>query len=701
MKRQRRKNALIVFISLIFLFVSTLPVYADNPPSSSILKPQKIGSVTIRNNVTAEINNLVMLPADNGNSVGFVMTIHNNSNTDLDFINYWVDLYSKSGTKYSVNVASSNINKIPAKTSSDIMFYSNVGKDVKITDLIIKVIEWDFSYQDFRKVLGEISVGKNYSDMTPAGYGRMISAGDTRLSIVIDRANIGKSEKYHRPNIKITVKNEGKRSVAIPEYEIAIVTQDGLIYPLTARDLKGTVLAPLAEKEIQLTVSIPKEVDSQNWKMAIIQPINEGKYKVPVALFELPKATLDEAGDVGKEYTFSTSDGVYYVKLSSLNRLPLEDNDLIVSNLILSNKSNETLTIPNLAAKYTFNETIEKTATVRMNNKVISIPPGDAIEFQAVSTVPYTFEISKVNLTLQQKDSGSEELTDLVEFTHSGEFNPVPDAGDVYVNEELGYRSNVSIRNKYTFEGSNASIIAAEIQVENLEKRQSEIQKFAGYFERDDGTIYPATFHKIDEKVYPGGKALLYAYSTVPKDFDFSNMKLVIGKALEETNGQTSNLVGYVSPFSLNLPDEKEVQKGLKNIDLSPYELSIERVATQANFTSNLIQLEFDYYLEQDLLTKSSMKERKIIVEIKDGDKKASFSRELVISDSESLAGNNALKVGRHTIKLDPWQDEQMVLQINLLKEFDLNIYAEFEPGYKKLLATQKIPWFVNRSFSN
>lgn len=677
-------------------------VYAQEE-QIKINQPQRLGSVELRSNVQAEVNNLVMVPSDNGQLVGFTLTIHNNSNTEIDFIDYWVDLYTKSGTRFSISAASTNVSKIPAKSSKDLLFYSNVSSSVKASDLVFKIIKWDFSYPDFKKVLGQVSVGQNYTSVTAAGEGRIVSAGESRISIYINRANIGKSEKYYRPDIKITIKNEGKQTITLPDYEIAVITKDGLLYPLTARNMRSAVLSPLSEKEFQLTASIPIEVEQDDWTLAIINPLNEGKIRVPIALFQLPEIDLDGSGDIGKYYTFSNSDGVYSIKLNSLNRLPLEDNDLIVANLTIANTGTDTLPIPNLAAKYVLNESIEKAGTTSVNDKVISIAPGKTIDLQAVTSIPYTFDITKVELTIQQKDSAdgmAEELMDLVQFSHQGAFTPVPIVSEVYVNRELGYRSNMSIRNVYTFEGSTANIIAAEVLVENLEKRQSEIQSFAGYFEKTDGTIYPATFQRVEDKVHPGGQAIFYAHATVPKSFGFEDLQLIIGKAVVNVSGETSTLIGYVNPNAFTLPEEREAQQHLQNIDLAPYQFSIKRVATQANFQNSQIILEFDYELQQDLLVKNSMKDRSIVIELEDANQKVILDRQLKIVGAEGMASSTTLKVGKHTVRLDPWHDDDVV-QIDTFKDFNLNVYVEIEPGYRKLIATQKLPWLVNRTLSN
>lgn len=694
-----KRKILLVAISFMLIFSLLPQVYAQNETEGSIQQIANLGSVNVRSGVVFEVNNLMLIPADNGQSVGFTLTVKNNSNTELDFINYWVDLYSKAGAKFSVSLATPDVTKISAKSTKDIVFYSSIGSDIKSSDLVIKIVEWDFSYPDFKKVLGEIAVPSSYDYVTKAEHGRVISLGDTRLSIQIERAVFGKSEKYHRPDLKVVIKNEGKRSVTIPELEFAIITEDGLIYPLNVGQLIGTVLTPLSEKDFKMSASIPIEVNQENWKLAVINPIKERNLRIPLAIFELDERETESNIELGKYYSFSNSDGTYQIKLNSMNRLPLEDNDLLVAHLTIANDSDKALPLPKLGVKYHLDDNIELDGTISTNDKIISIPSQQSIDIQAVTTIPYTYVFSEVDLVIQEIDSGNE-LLDLVEFTYDGEFEQIPVVDGHLVIEEIGYRANVSVRNFYNFKGNNANIIAAEIEVENLEKRQSNIQKFSGYFEKNDGTIYPADFYSVDEKIFPNGKALVYAYSTVPKSFDSSELNLVLGKAVEQTSAEQSQLIGYVNPNRFDLPIEKKPQTGLKDIDVAPYTLTINRIATQARFDLNQVTMEFDYELERDVMVRSGLKDQTIIIELVDADDRASFTRKLKVVDDEELTNNTTLAVGSHTIKLDPWIDEAFVLDINVVKDFHLNIYVEFEAGYKTLIATETVPWFVNRAYN-
>ncbi|MBW5445896.1 hypothetical protein GE107_07470 [Cohnella sp. CFH 77786] len=689
--------------------------YAEDSETKIIIQnPISLGKVTLKENVTAEVSNLMVMPNGNSQTAAFTVSINNNSNTDLNFIDYWVNVSTKNGTKVTIQTANNDVKTIPAKTQKDIVFYGKVGLNIKVTDLIIKVIKWDFSVPSYTNTLGQISVSQRYNPTTTANTGRYINIGDSKTSIYIEQATIGKSSKYYKPELKVVFKNEGTSSIALPEYQLYIQTQDNLLYSLNSSSIKGTVLEPLTEKEFQLTTSIPITVKENGWSMLVSYPVNEGKDKIPLALFSLPKANTSSGDDIDKYYSFTTSQGVYYVKMNSLNRLPIEDDDLVIANLTIQNKGSDTIPLPDFTGKFIFDDKVEKSVSVLTNNKIIALQPGQTMDFQVAGRIPYTFDVRKVSLLLQQKESGSTENTDLVEFTHSGTFSPVQtvnwDKG--FKITDVGYRSDVKIRNLMTFAGQNGNVLAAQVIVTNEEKRLTTIQQLAGYFEKKDGTVFPATIQSLTDKLNPGGTALLYATASIPKDADVSDVQLVIGKAILETTqtgttaGQSESvLAGYVSPYSFVMPAEKKEQNSIRNIDILPYKLSIERVATQIRFPNSqsaetFVKLDFDYTLEEDLLTKADIKDQKIIIELNDANQKSVFSKALPISNGDQASSDASLKVGTNTLELS-WTDQELVMNVTLLKDYNLNIYHEIKPGYKKLIATEKIPWLVNRSFTN
>ncbi|QTH42341.1 hypothetical protein J4772_33520 [Cohnella sp. LGH] len=711
-------NALLLMLALLMLVSNVQPtVHAESTKENSVkvLEPTTLGNVKLKANVNAKISNLFVLPANTNQIVSLTLTITNNSNSELNFLDYWVKVTTKNGSKLNLQMVDSNIKSVAARSSRNIDFVGTAGASIKASDLVIQIIQWDFSASNYTKVLGKISVPSNYNMSTPSTQARRVINEDMKAVFQVKQTTTGVSEKYYIPQINLSIKNEGNRSITLPDYQFYVMTSNQLMYPLNASDVKGTELDPLMDKEFLLTTTIPISVEQRNWKLVIVNPKNEGKDKQGIAMFNLVSSQIDTGEVKGKYYTITTAKGIYNVKLNSLNRLPIEDEDLIIANLTIANTTKASLPYPNLSAKYLFNSSIEKSASVTSNNKVISIPAGASSNIQIVTKVPYTFDIDKLNVVLQQKETTqgtNEQTTDLVKFALKANFDPIPmvTATGGFQIEDIGYRSAVSVKEQNVFEGSSANLLVAKLEVKNLEKRQASMKSLAGYFEKPDGNVYPAKFANVSQKLTTGGSAIVYVTSLIPKGVDVKDIKLVVGKALTEQKAEggqntdpTEQLIGYIDPHVMALPTAKEVQDNMQKLALAPFEFSITRIGTQTRFDKNEITMGFDYTLSRDLLTKANTKDHKIVIEIKDETHNYSFSRELSLPNEDGTTNgeeNTALKFGNNTLNLAPWYDEQFVSLIRVLKDFRLNVYYQVEPGYKTLIATQTIPWYVDRKLN-
>jgi len=235
-------------IALLFMSMSAT-TYAETGTNNIVIQsPVSLGKVTLKENVTADINNLMLMPSTNGQIVSFIVTVKNNSNTELNFIDYWVNVSTSGGAKITVQTANTEMKTIPAKSTKDILFYGTTANGIKITDLIIKLIKWDFTVPSYMNVLGQIKVPQRYNPSTQANSGRLMNTEGVDTSFVITQATIGKSSKYYKPEIKLSISNQDSNTVTLPDYQFYISTNNNLLYPITGNNIKGTTLDPLVEK---------------------------------------------------------------------------------------------------------------------------------------------------------------------------------------------------------------------------------------------------------------------------------------------------------------------------------------------------------------------------------------------------------------------------------------------------------------------
>ncbi|MDF2962854.1 MAG: hypothetical protein K0S39_4589, partial [Paenibacillus sp.] len=137
-----KKNAtFIMLLSAALAFSSAIPAIAADgasvtPPGSSDSNTLAIGSgpalgtVKVNGDSYFELKNVNMLTEQKGRTVTFTVSVHNESSTDLLFIDYWVHVRTASGNQISVRVLpqDKDKNKITAKSVQDINFYATVNE---------------------------------------------------------------------------------------------------------------------------------------------------------------------------------------------------------------------------------------------------------------------------------------------------------------------------------------------------------------------------------------------------------------------------------------------------------------------------------------------------------------------------------------------------------------------------------------------
>jgi len=693
-----RAAASIALASMLTLnAVSPTLIAASNSPGTQAQQAQKqvvaskvLGKVNLDRPGYIELKDVIMLSHSSGKTVSFKATFHNEGNSDINLIDYWVYLRTKAGSKSSVRIVpgDSAKDKVPAKSSVTLTYYVQVGSNVQLSDLQFQFIKFDFSKTDFEHTLGTISVPASYTDSAPAGQMRYLATDNTTVVASIDRYYLGKSEKYHRPNITLKIENIGNQSFTIPSYEFQLITAGGLAYPLSAKGIKDQTLTPKTDAEIQLTGSIPKEVDMKNAKLYLSIPVGETKISVPVTAFTLPQYVEQTGGAIGTEYAFSTDSGDYRAVVNSIHRLPMDDNDLLTTHITISNSGPETVTIPHFTGKFILDNNVEIEGNAIIFDKVIGIKPNESISVQLYGSIPYTYEFSEVKVLLQEKDE-DDRIIDLVEVIHNADLSPISSVafGNSYTLDVIGQKAAISVRDIHTFEGRSDQIFAVQIDAENLEKRFSNIASLNAYFETEDGLLYPANVEISRDKVSPGGKALINLWQQLPKRIDTSKMKLVVGESVIGEDGKPTGV--YVNPVAFELPEEnKAVPSDLTNLEIYPYTISISKIRTQINYEAGRVLATFNYELSRDSLVTADSEQHRLLLEISDENGAIKFSQAF------ALTGEQALEIGSHSGEFFK-DDREFVYKIETIKNYDFNVYHQFNNEYKKLIASKKIRWFT------
>ncbi|MDQ1913046.1 hypothetical protein RAC89_21860 [Paenibacillus sp. GD4] len=676
-----------------------------------------LGSVPVAGSSSFELKDVLMLQEQKNKTVTFTVSINNEGSGDLLFIDYWVRIKTKSGQTISVRQMpqDKDKNKVSPGTRMDIGFFASVSDTTELTDLTFEFIKWDFSQSDFERKIGEIAVPESYSVLTEPGASRSILMEGNAVNTTIKKVLLTKNEKNYAPTLIVNLENVGSRSSAVPTYQYLLRTSEGYMYPLEAKGVKDVSIHPQTNKEIELSGSVPVSVSTDGWQLVIMQHASDLKINLPIAFFALPPVSPTDDVDTGKEYNFSNKEGTYTTQLQSLTRVPWEDQDLLTASMILSNKGDKSLPLPELAGYFMLDDAVKVEAKLIRTDKVIGLAPKAAATFQFVGKMPYTYEFGKAKLVLLEKegtsggsaggDSGTGgSVTELLEFVHRSELMNVPylNAFETYQVKSIGRSASYSARNTRIYEGETSDLLTIQLEASNLEKRAIDVTKLVAHFKTTDGTVLPAAVSEIKTKIRPDGKAVLLVSANVPKDFQTAGMQLLIGEAvtdnkLTEKDGQPD---AYVNAAGFWLPEQDTaVKDDLLEVELAPYKFSMNRIKTALGQTG--VTLEFDYKLSRDMMVEMNNEGRKLVIGFEDENGKLEFTQEFELKDFETAsAASGAASKADDKLRLGSYKefqikvsDSDLIYRLQFLKTYQLSIYDSYQ-GHKRLLAKKKVDWF-------
>lgn len=701
MQHYFKRKMTTICMTLVLLLSVVVPVFAEGETTDEkkVFTPPILGKINITSNSYVQVEEANILAVNDGQGVVFTMTVFNRDRAPISFIDYWPRVRSKNGTTFPVRELSDLHMSVPAQSSKSYSFYATLGPDVKLDDLVFELIKWNFEISNYEQKIGQVTVPANYSLVTPVDHIRVIDIDGTPVRTSIDKVTVGQTRDKKQFTFSYTLENAGKRLAEVPNYNYFLKTASGLMYSLDTGELNNVRLQPMEKDTFTLSVSIPNAVSITDMTLVITQSGHSGAIQeYLIAEYALPdgEGIIDEPG-VGKDQQvkFSNGDGTYSVTLNSLQRFPWQEEDILSAEITLVNEDVKSLPVPNLSALFSL-DGVEvhghESQVVKLDN-VIGIAPGASVNFLVYLKIPYTYTYDEVLLTLNERAGGSQADVALAEFKQ--------DADDLYVPRiiegralnitDVGNRAEVKVRNAHTFIGETSDVYYVELEMKNLERRQSELVKLVGNFRTQDDIYYPATISTVDSRVSPNGKVLLTVTSQLPKGYDLSELELIIGEGLN--GGQLATgadpVDAYMKAVVIDLKDEDITPADrFVNLDFVPYDLSIKNVRSSLVVVNDIMnaKVQFNYELDKQHEFEVAPENYNMVMEFV-------FHG---VDYSEVFEIGTDLRVGKHAAEMIT-NVTNLPFSLGYNDGFDLNIYAEYN-GHRKLIATRNLNWFTINS---
>lgn len=594
-----KRTIFIRMLALVLVSSLLMPSWAYTADANSALPSGTIKPIsTLRaGNVTFELVDLNMIPSGSSQVVAFSIAYHNQSGTPLPLIDYWVRLSSKSGSQFDIKISAQDkdADLVAPHSRKVITYYSKVSSTVKITDLVIRIIQWDFDSPNYERSLGQFAIPAQYDDAVKAQGTKTYYLSDVLMQAKVTSASLSKSDANHIVNLQFQLENVGKTSVSLPNYQFYVLTSNGIMYPLETMDMKDNEqLFPLIPKQISLRGQVPMSIDSKGWQLVLTVHDESFQGSVPVASFYLPPFTAGEKITVehGKTKDLTVDNMKVRTKVERFTRSKNDANYVGTVIFSFENLGTNPITLPKY--EYGIRTGDGLTYPITMDAGDISINPRVKKEVKLSFTVPSSVSDKGWSMVLfSPRADGGAPLSGMTLAMYL-----LPDTvakeltvGNLYeyVNENGKYVFKLDSVQRYPWDDKD--ILTANVSITNPGGPSKPVPVIEGVFVLDNTVEIPFKAIQRDQIIAIKGlsSAQYSLYGMIPYTYDYSSLKI----RLKEKSGEDSSIdiVEYVTdnrtePLqTIPLSGKHKIQGTGRNSELSVRSVRVYESSEETLYT--------------------------------------------------------------------------------------------------------------------
>lgn len=391
--------------------------------------------LTLERGVTVELIAVYHLPQGLGQEVTtFLLQVKNEGDETFDFFPYWIRL-DLSGKRIPIQMVKPNDTLVLPDSEKTFIFYATMSerslqKALQEGAVQVKLIRWDTSTSTFERLIQTFTIhdaaytaqGKK-QPLTLPGSGGELQAELTHLTSI-------REEETRTETYQLKLENIGKAPHPPLPYALALMTEDGVLYPLEAKDSLPDVLLPFLPVRLDWTVTVPVTVAVEKARMYVLlkhggegEPGAQGgssnALDLPLAMFQdIPHGT-DElpSGDAPR----SLADDYLWQSLPAYKgrftmighpmRLPFGEDDRLTLAFNIINEGEKSFLPPELEGTLTLEDVYSGRSVVYPVHVTLGnqdqIYPGQHAYGLINVRLPYDESFTKATLTLQDQASKS------------------------------------------------------------------------------------------------------------------------------------------------------------------------------------------------------------------------------------------------------------------------------------------------------
>lgn len=548
-----------------------------------------------------EVNDVQFNHLQNDKVAYFTVTVHNQESKSLNLIDYWFNVKSNTGEKYSVQIkglTEKKDNLIAPNTSRTFKIYTTVNSKLNYSNLSLNVIKWDFSVAGFERLIGTIKVPHNYSNAAPIGKEQYITQGNNKVLTVASALQLVEIGSQTEAMVAMYMTNTSDSTISLANYKYYLRTSGNKYYVLEP-DLTDNQIKPGEKKKINYYAKLPKELKKDNYQLFISELEGaESKQELPVAYYKLMlRSAINTITPAGKSGTITVENSSVATNIDHTMIDSNSEYHNITLSLGFKNNSKNPVKLPSYMYYVMTSDGALYPVIVQDTEK--ELLPNIKAELNLTSSIPADASLNNLKLIVKKSPAESKNNDYLVAQFRIPESKVVTSEDKVtYVNKEGVYE--VTVKSFERLPWSNQDIVNATITVKNIGKEMQGMPKLQatawlnGVKVNTDETFLLNVQNSVGLK--PGESSELILTTKVSSDAKFNDAKITLSEVINDKPVATvGNFMIKSEESSIPVYQPGSTAKYTLKQDGTEAELYVLEANTYIGSSQNVIESQLTY----------------------------------------------------------------------------------------------------------
>ncbi|WMT40685.1 hypothetical protein RE628_26710 [Paenibacillus sp. D2_2] len=436
--------------------------------------------------VKAKVNQVAAFASGDYNYVSVGLNLQNIGYKIFEDPKVKFVIKTASGASYPLTAdPTSSDYKIQPQDNKTLNLMTKIPKSIKLDKMELQLVQDDETAKLSLPIATmQLPSVANKSLAIEANTDKFISIGNGKIAVRVNGASMLQSFDEHDLSIRVVLRNTSGTTVKIPKYQFDLQTSDGYRLPIDSQVIDNLSLQPLEEKTISFNVTIPANVSAVDPQLFMSLPAAEDvkdSFSYPVGIFAMPEIQSMQ-NMIGQQQFVQTSQGLVGFKLSSLQRLPWSDSDLVSARITIYNPSFKTILLPELTGQLKVDQAKLTSDSKLITTQSVGLLGGNmSTDVYVISKVPNYLDFSQLQISLLQKVG--ESTSEWMQFSHAGAVPQLSTIanGETYSIDTEGHKEGIRVLRSFVYNGAGSDLIYTDLEVTNKEDHQIDLSQFARF----------------------------------------------------------------------------------------------------------------------------------------------------------------------------------------------------------------------------